>query len=167
VSIIKAVVAATAAGAAVTGGVFYGFSSFVMPALRAMPDRDGTATMQAINQAAPRSLLMLPLLGAAAGSVTVAAHALLVPGPGRVLRLAGAVAYLASFALTVAYHVPRNNALAELDPVDPATATAWTAYARDWTRWNHARTATAMLAALALVVAPSSQTSKSEPDQWS
>jgi uncharacterized membrane protein len=49
--------------------------------------------------------------------------------------------------------VPRNDALAGLDADGPGTAAAWAAYRAQWTGANHVRTAAALLAAAALVVA--------------
>lgn len=149
-SIVVPLTAITAAGAGITGGVLYGFSGFVMPALRTLPHHHGMVAMQAINASAPRGPLLIPLVGAAIGSVAVLAHSLLVPGPGHVLRIAGATAYLTCFAVTISYHVPRNNALAELDAADHATAEAWATYAREWTRANHVRTIAALLGAFGL-----------------
>lgn len=150
-SALQAAVLGTATASGVFGGAMFAFSSFVMPALRALPPRDALAAMQAINIEAPRSLLMLPLLGTAAGSVALGAHAILAgPSEGRGLRLAGAALGLASFAITAGYHVPRNNALAVVEAGAPEAAGAWTAYAASWTRWNHLRTGAAVASAVLL-----------------
>jgi uncharacterized membrane protein len=50
------------------------------------------------------------------------------------------------FACTIALNVPLNNALASVDPKSPDAADTWASYLRDWTRWNHARTAASALA---------------------
>src|SRR5262245_56483306 len=50
-----------ALGAALSAGVFFAFSTFVMQALRRLPDEQGLAAMQAINKAAPTPLFMLAL----------------------------------------------------------------------------------------------------------
>lgn len=53
-----------------------------------------------------------------------------------------------TFGVTAAFNVPRNNALAEVDPEDGDDAeAAWKSFAGGWTRWNHVR-AVASLAAL-------------------
>jgi uncharacterized membrane protein len=54
--------------------------------------------------------------------------------------------------VTVAYHVPRNDALARVDPEGPDGAVYWARYLTEWTRWNHLRAA-AGLAAAALLTA--------------
>ena len=62
--------------------------------------------------------------------------------------------YLAGvLVLTVAYHVPRNDALAAVDPEDTAAASHWTRYARAWTAWNHARTLAPLVSATLFTVA--------------
>ncbi len=150
-AVIQAVTLATALGCGLTGGVLYGFSSFVLPALRTLPSEQGIAAMQAINEAAPRSWFLVTLLGSALGSLATGAYAVLAgPGPGRGLLLLGTAAGLSVLAITVGYHIPRNNHLATIAPADPAAAAQWMRYAREWARLNHVRTATGLLAALAL-----------------
>jgi uncharacterized membrane protein len=149
---------AVAAGAGVTGGVFFVFSDFTMRALRRLPPRLGLTAMQAINRAAPSPLFMGLLLGTAAASAVLGVKALADrddPGAGRVV--VGALLYLTSIGLTIGYHVPRNEALGRVDPAAVGAAEAWSRYASDWTRWNHLRTAasTAAMAAFLLALTPS------------
>lgn len=54
---------------------------------------------------------------------------------------------LGTFGVTGAFNVPRNNRLARLDARSPETADEWTAYVREWTRWNHVRTGAALASA--------------------
>jgi len=141
----------TALAAAVTGGTFFAFSTFVMPGLRRLPVGQALPAMQAINIEAPRSLLMLPLLGSALGAAAVGVVALARPGtPHRALLLAGAAAGVLAFAVTAGYHVPHNDALAAVDPGSPGAVAAWTDYAAGWTGWNHVRTLLALACAAAL-----------------
>jgi len=71
----------------------------------------------------------------------------------RVLLVVGAVLGVAAFLVTGAANIPRNNAIATLDPDDAASAGAWSSYRRSWTQWNHVRVVLAILAAVLLVVA--------------
>ena len=143
----------TAAGAVLTGGALFAFSAFVMPALDRLPSGQAVAAMQAINVEAPRSLLMVPLVGSAVGAAAVGLVALLRPDqPGRGWLLAGAVAGVAAFALTAAYHVPRNDALALVDPGTTDAARQWAEYAGGWVRLNHVRTLLATASGVALVL---------------
>ena len=143
---------AASVGAGVSGGALFAFSSFVMPALRRSPDAVGLRAMQAINAAAPRPSFMIPLFGT---GVLGAGVALIGTGRGDgPIVLPAAVLYAAALAITIGYHVPRNDALARLDPAAPAARDPWRRYLAEWTRANHVRTAAA-LAAAALFALPS------------
>ena len=143
----------TAAASGVLGGAFFAFSSFVMPGLRALPARDGIAAMQGINEAAPRSLLMLPLLASAVGSAVVGVHAAAASDlEARGLRITGAALGLAALVITGVANVPRNNALAALDAGAPESVAGWADFLAGWTRWNHARTVASIGSAVALAV---------------
>ena len=67
--------------------------------------------------------------------------------------LAGGALYLVAVVLTVVFHVPRNEALAVVDPDSPDAVKAWTRYAAAWTAGNHVRTVTSIAAAAVLTVA--------------
>ena len=71
--------------------------------------------------------------------------------PGAPALVAGGVLYLVAVGITAAYHVPRNDALALLDPGAPGSARAWIDYASAWTAWNHLRTVTSIAAASTLL----------------
>ena len=112
--------AVAAVGAATTGGVFFAFSTFVMRALRNLEPRQGLTAMQAINRAAPNPLFMTVLFGTAALSGGLAVVGLRkLDEPGAPALVAGGVLYLAAVGITAGYHVPRNDALALLDPGAP------------------------------------------------
>ncbi len=145
----------TAAGCATSGGVFFAFSSFVMAGLTRLPPAQGLVAMQSVNVTAVRPTFMTVLFAPALGCGAVAVHAAR-SGPQRpaVLLAAGAGLYLlAALGVTVTRSVPLNHALTLLDPADPASAQHWHAYAVQWTRWNSVRTAAALGAATALVLA--------------
>ena len=140
-------------GAALSAGVFFAFSTFVMRALGRLPGRQGLTAMQAINEAAPNGWLMGLLFGTAALCVASIASTLGHLGEtGAGARLAGAALFLVAIALTAGYHVPHNDALARLDPDAPASLAAWARYLRDWTTWNHLRTGASAAGAIALLL---------------
>jgi uncharacterized membrane protein len=56
-------------------------------------------------------------------------------------------------ALTIAFHVPRNDTLGALAPDAPGTAAAWATYLSEWTGANHVRAAAGLLSAAALGIA--------------
>ena len=141
-------------GAATTGGAFYAFSTFVMPGLRRLPHAEGISAMNAINKAAPSPMFMLAFVGTAAASVGAGAVAIhRHDHPTSTYLLVGTGLYLAGFVLTAAYHIPRNDALALVDPASAASATSWRRYTSGWTRWNHVRTFTSLASAVAFMFA--------------
>ncbi len=50
-------------------------------------------------------------------------------------------------------NVPRNNALAAVDPASAEGARLWAGYLTGWTAWNHVRTVAALAAATLLAIA--------------
>lgn len=142
-------------GTGLTAGVFCAFSTFVMRGLAALPPAQGVAAMRAVNVAAVRPAFMLVFLGSAllCAALTVVTF-VLWPREGAVELLVGGALYLVgSFGLTVVANVPRNDALARLEPGSPEAAAYWPVYVREWTMWNHVRTVASAGAALAYVLA--------------
>ena len=108
--------------------------------------------MQSINLMAPKPPFMAAFLGGAAGCVAVAVWALLdwdsSSGPW---LLAGSALYLVGLiGVTGRFNIPRNNALAAVEPTDPDAEALWRRYVTEWTRWNHVRTLAGIAAAAAL-----------------
>jgi uncharacterized membrane protein len=153
VSALTALTALTALGCAVSAGVLFAFSSFVMAGLGRLPDREGAAAMQSINVTAVRPVFMTVLFGTALLCVAEIVVAVRVWGePRAVWLLLGAALYLAGvIGLTAGYHVPLNDRLAAMDPA--AAAAYWPDYLRNWTRWNHLRALSGVAAAAALIYA--------------
>lgn len=87
-----------AAGAACTGGVLYGFSSFVMPALARLPVAQAVAAMQSINVTAVRAPFMLVFVGTAALSVAAAVVGVTALGEPQAPWLLAGAALLAAAA---------------------------------------------------------------------
>jgi uncharacterized membrane protein len=136
----------TALGAATFGGALFAFSAFVMHGLDRTPTRSAVEAMQQINLSAPRAPLVVVMTGTTGLAV---ATALLSRSP---LVIGGCVAFLASIVITGWFHIPRNNALADVDAPGPDAAAAWAAYSGPWQRGNHLRTGAALGGALLLVV---------------
>lgn len=134
-------------GNGVVAGVFFAFSTFVMKGLARLPTPIGIVAMQGINLAAPTPPFMVALFGSAMIGAAVGVVAIVEWGDsGATYALLGGVASLVPVVLTIAYHVPRNEALARVDPHDPAAADRWTTYVGQWTAWNHVRTVGALAA---------------------
>lgn len=143
----------TALGCGVVAGVFFAFSTFVMRALSSLPPAAGVAAMQAINAAAIPSTFFLTGLGTTLGCVAIAGWAVVEwHEPFTPYLLAGSALYVVgSMAVTVAFNLPRNDALATVDPEGAEAADRWTRYLAEWTFWNHVRSAGALAASAALV----------------
>jgi len=143
----------TALGCGLNAGVFFTFSSFVMKALARLHPAQGVAAMQEINVAAVGFTFMLALFGTAVACAALTSWALLAwHEPFAPYLLVGGALYLAgTIGPTLAYHVPRNDALARIEPHDAGDH--WARYLSGWTAWNHLRAAAALAAAATLTIA--------------
>lgn len=145
-----------AVGSGAAGGVFFAFSTFVMPALARLPSVQGVAAMNAISVTAVTPLFMLLLFGVAVGCLAVLPLGWkALPTLPALCVVAGALVYLlAVIGVTMVMNVPLNNALAAFDASRQSVDAVWPAYLRDWGFWNHVRTvgglSSALLFALAL-----------------
>jgi uncharacterized membrane protein len=150
---ISVVTFLAAIGSGVVAGVFFAFSTFVMPALARLPAEQGIAAMQAINAAAPNRWFMGAMFGTAAlGLLLVVSPLLGWGGPGARLRAAGGLLYLlGTVAVTAVFNVPRNDALAAVSTESASAAGVWSRYLVEWSSWNHVRTLTGIAAAALLV----------------
>lgn len=136
-------------------GVFCAFSVLVMRGLAALPPAQGVAAMNAINSSAMTPVFMVMFLGAAALCAVIAVVTFVLwPDDGTVHLLLGSALYLCgAFGVTVMANVPRNEALARLDPGTPEAVTYWPAYVREWTRWNHVRAVASAASAVVYLLA--------------
>lgn len=141
-------------GAAMSGGAFFAFSNFVMPALSKLEPGAGAAALQAINIAAPT-----PAFVAAITSAGLAGVPVLVANLDRLDETAmhyvaiGTALSLGSLLVTVAGNVPRNDALNALDANSPAGQSYWGHYLTSWTRLNTLRTLTSLASVVAYALA--------------
>ncbi len=148
------VTVAAALGSGLMGGLFFAFSTSVIPGLNGRPTAEGIQAMQAANVAIINPVFLAVFLGTTLASAALLVTALFADQPGDGWRLVGAVLYLAgSFGLTMAYNVPLNNALAAADPDSPEGAAVWTTYVSRWTAANHVRALACAGSAVALVLA--------------
>jgi uncharacterized membrane protein len=144
-----------ALGSGLVAGVFFAFSSFVLPALARLPQPQGVAAMQAINVTVINRSFLGAFLGTALCCALLCTDALLRwSAPGAKLRLVGGALYLlGSLLVTLAGNVPYNDALARLLPQAAGAADAWQRFVAGWSFWNHVRTVASFGAAALLVLA--------------
>lgn len=145
----------SALGSGLIAGVFFAFSSFVMKALARIPPAQGIAAMQSINVVVINPLFMVAFLGTAVACVVLAVSSLFAwHKPAAAYSLAGSLLYLiGTILVTMVCNVPRNDALARVNPVSPDGVSLWAGYVRSWTAWNHVRTGAALTAAASFTVA--------------
>lgn len=135
-------------GVGLIGGALYGFSTFIMAALARVPDREGIRVMQEIN----RTVFHPMFMGVFFVTVPVSLASVVLGvlntdegwAPGAIVG--GLGYFLGLFVVTAAGNVPLNTKLEGVDPEgDPAF---WRAYQASWTRWNHVRSASAVVSML-------------------
>jgi uncharacterized membrane protein len=147
-------------GCAMMAGVFFAFSAFVLKALGRLPQAQGIAAMEAINVAAVTPAFMAALFGTAATCGALVVWALLAWALlawderfAPYLLVRGALYLVGTILLTIAYHVPRNEALARVEPHSADAESYWRRYLSGWAAWNHVRAAASLAAAATLAVA--------------
>lgn len=154
-NLLSVLLLAECVGAGLIGGLFFAFSTFIMQALDRLPAAQAIAAMQAINSAILIPVFFLAFFGTAALAVLLAVLALIGFADPVPLILVGAVAYLVgTIAVTMAANVPLNDRLARFPPSGGEdAASAWRSYRIPWTRWNHVRTLTSLVSAIAFALA--------------
>ncbi|WP_244438637.1 anthrone oxygenase family protein [Mycolicibacterium septicum] len=152
ISPVVVLTAAAALGSAAAGGIFYAFSTFVMRGLDRTGPVDAVTAMRGMNaEANTNAPFLLFLLGSAMLSVIVGVIAVAQIGrPGSWYLLAGAIFGVLGVVITMAFNVPLNNHLDQIDLADAAAE--WQAYFTTWTAWNHVRTASGFIGAVLLLI---------------
>jgi uncharacterized membrane protein len=137
-------------GAATIGGVFFAFSTFVMAALAQLPPAHGVAAMQRINVVVLNPLFLATFMGTAVVQGLTAVLAVIGWTPLRspLLLVAAAFYIVGTFGVTMTLNVPRNDRLKSLPAEGDAARAYWPVYVREWTFWNHVRTAAALASAV-------------------
>jgi uncharacterized membrane protein len=143
-----------AIGCGLVAGVFFAFSTFVMPALARLQPAQGIVAMQSINITAINPLFMLALLGTAVACLFIVISALLGWHQSGTIYLAiGSLLYLVGTILvTILGNVPLNYALSIVDPNSTEGATLWARFLTEWTFWNHVRTLAALAASVTFIL---------------
>ena len=150
---LSVLTAAALIGSGLNAGVQFAFSSFVMPGLKRIPAPAGIRAMQSINVMAVRPPFMSVFLGTTILAVGLLIASVVSWGADWAMwNAVGAVLFLAgTFVVTAAYHVPRNNLLADFDADSEMGAAYWRRYRAEWVRINHIRWMSGTLAAIAFL----------------
>ena len=151
--VVLTVVAAVGCG--LLAGVVYAFSSAIMKALGLLPAAQGIAAMQSINITVINPWFMGAIFGPVPICVAVVVLSVLEwEEPAVFYRLAGsAFVLVGTVFVTIAFNLPRIEALAAVDPESADGENYWRRYLAEWTAWNHVRTATTLAAATLLTIA--------------
>jgi uncharacterized membrane protein len=142
-------------GAGLIAGFFLAFSIVVMKALGQQPPAQGIAAMQSINIVVINPMFFTAFFGTAVACLGLVVSTFLRwQRPGAAYLLAGSLLYLlGAILVTILFNVPRNNALAAVDPTSTEGANVWANYLSSWTAWNHVRTIAALAAAASFAMA--------------
>ncbi|WP_182376700.1 anthrone oxygenase family protein [Nocardioides sp. WS12] len=130
-------------GAGLVAGLFFAFSTAIMPGLAQTDDRTFVDAMQQVNVAILNPLFLLvfvvpiPALGIATFT-----------GPSRPWVVAALVLYVVMFAITMAGNVPLNDALLAVGQPDGEAAlrSAREAFEAPWNRLHLVRTVSVVAA---------------------
>jgi uncharacterized membrane protein len=142
-------------GSGIMAGLFFTFSTFMMKSLSQGEASQGIATMQSINRDILNPLFFVAFMGTALSSLVLGVVSLTRwHEASAVFRFAGSTFYMIGvIGVTMAYHIPRNDALAKIDPASAQAPAAWSKFLSEWTPSNHVRTIAAIAALLSFVAA--------------
>jgi len=151
---MTALITAALMGCAVIGGVFFGFSSFIMTSLARLPSSEGIAAMQSINTVVLNRSFLGVFFGTALVSLLLIVLLMFQWGStGSHYFLTGALLYFfGTFLVTIAGNVPLNNRLAAVSATASAAVSIWQNYLERWTFLNTLRAIAAMAAVLMFTV---------------
>ena len=138
---------------ALTAGIFFTFSTFVMQALGEQTPTSGISTMQSIN-----ITVINPWFMTAFFAPVVACLILVVSflpqwqETNTIYLVIGGLCYLiGTIGVTVVGNIPLNDALAVVTPNTTEATMLWSKYLKDWTFWNHVRTIAAFVASILFI----------------
>jgi len=142
-----------AVAAALTAGVLFAFSNFIMRAFNRLPAAEAMRAMQTINITVVNPTFMVLLFGPGIVGLLFEIPRLINGGPSSTLLVASSLYTLGVSLVTLAGNVPLNDALARRDANMVDAQTAWRAYARPWLRFNHLRSLAAVAASVLFALA--------------
>lgn len=149
-SVFFALTLASAVSAGLMAGIYFAFSSMVMPGLRRLQPAEAVRSMNAINVAVINPWFLTAFMGSAALSLVSVILSFTRWGEEEAvyLLIGGLLLIFGSLGLTAGYHIPRNNALALVDPDGAEATERWQRYDSEWTSWNHIRAVASLASAI-------------------
>jgi uncharacterized membrane protein len=139
-------IAAVSAG--LMAGIYFAFSGFIMRSLDRRDAANAVEVMNTINEVILRSWFMPLFLGTSLLYLLLAVLALFDwSDPNAPLLLTAGLTYFGGmFLCTIYFNVPLNNRLAMAKEDNGDKLQIWSHYYKYWTRWNHLRTASSLIA---------------------
>jgi uncharacterized membrane protein len=121
-------------------------------ALNRLPAAQSIAAMQSINDAVFNPLFATTFFGTTAACLILGiASVFMWRRPAGIYHVAGSLLFLiGTIFVTFAFNVPKNEALAKIEPTNPSNAAVRASYFTGWMFWNHVRGAAAFAAAASL-----------------
>jgi uncharacterized membrane protein len=137
-----------AIGAGLMAGVYFAFSGFIMRSLNQLDAANAVHAMNTINKVILRSWFMPLFFGSSLLYLLLAVQALFDwHEPNSPMLLMACLIYLMGmFICTALFNIPLNNRLPKANNGDIDKIQLWFHYYKYWTRWNHLRTASSIVA---------------------
>lgn len=149
-TLFEAALWATVISTGLMAGIYFAFSVFIMSAFKTIPDTSAAIAMNAINKVIVKSAFMPVFFGSSLLAIVLVFLALGDERAGLIV-LAGGVYILGMLLCTVLFNVPLNNRLLKASLENQAEI--WQNYVIEWTRWNHVRSISSLLAFILYVLA--------------
>jgi uncharacterized membrane protein len=139
-------------------GLFYNWTTAIIPGLQKLPDREYIAAMQSINRAIQNPLFFISFFGAALLLPLSSYLHFKSPLPvSFYLLLAATILYLAGvMAVTIAGNIPLNNMLDKFDLANASTekiSAMRQAFENKWNNLNTVRTVSSFLSLVLVLIA--------------
>ncbi|HTV68247.1 MAG TPA: anthrone oxygenase family protein [Rhizobiaceae bacterium] len=152
--LIPIAIFAAALGSGLMAGLFFAYSTSVMPALAQMPNGQGATAMNIINVVIQNPLFLSVFMGTALLSLllVVAVFTGMTVKPTWVI-LGAALYLIGNIGISFAINIPLNNELAAINPGSSNGAQMWATYLNRWVFWNHVRAAACLASLAAFIVA--------------
>lgn len=138
--ILDSLLIAAAIGSGLIGGVFYAFSSLIMPAFRKVPADHAISVMRSINVRVMKSSFLAVFIGTGLLCLVTGIQSVFLweHTRSKLIFAAGGIYLVGSILVTGLRNVPLNHQLAVQK--DNGLHDFWFSYTAAWTRWNHIRT---------------------------
>ncbi|NVK74031.1 hypothetical protein C0J08_09140 [Marinomonas sp. CT5] len=132
-------------------GVYFAFSAFVMSALKTLPDSSGIASMNGINKVILKSAFMPLFFGSCLLALLLIFFVNESVVESKWVNMASAIYLLGMLVTTIVFNVPLNNRLKICALKQQPEI--WQYYLTHWTRWNHIRFVSSIMACLFYILA--------------